>query len=61
MDMQNIVSRYGGSITAAQFLETASDIELIRAIRDFGEEKYWQHIIQKIKIRFIISSNRDPL
>ena len=34
--------------TAEKFLETASEAELIHAIRDFGEEKYWSKIVNAI-------------
>lgn len=35
-------------VTAAQFLETASEAELTRAIRDFGEEVAWRKVVRSI-------------
>lgn len=35
-------------ISAAEFLETASEDALIEAIRDFGEEKFWRRIVRAI-------------
>jgi 16S rRNA (cytosine1402-N4)-methyltransferase len=35
-------------ISAEIFLATASREKLIEAIRDFGEEKYWEHIVSSI-------------
>jgi 16S rRNA (cytosine1402-N4)-methyltransferase len=34
---------------AAEFLETASDEELARAIRDYAEEKRWRYVVRAIK------------
>lgn len=35
--------------SAAEFLETASEAELIEAIRDFGEEKRWRKVVAAIQ------------
>lgn len=35
-------------ITASEFLETASESELIEAVRDFGEESAWRKVVQAI-------------
>ena len=35
-------------IAAYEFLKTASERDLIEAIRDFGEEKYWKRIVDCI-------------
>lgn len=35
-------------MTAEKFLETATEEELIHAIRDFGEEKYWKKVVNAI-------------
>jgi len=35
-------------ITAHEFLESVDEIELIRAIRDFGEEPAWRRVVQAI-------------
>ena len=35
--------------SAAEFLETASNDDLVRAVRDYGEEKSWKRVVQKIK------------
>ena len=32
--------------SAAEFLETADEAELVEAIRDFGEEKQWRKVVQ---------------
>ena len=34
--------------SAADFLETASDDDLVRAVRNYGEEKRWRRVIQAI-------------
>ncbi len=36
-------------ISAAEFLETAPDEALIRAIRDYGEERNWRRVVRAIK------------
>ncbi|MEM0964688.1 MAG: 16S rRNA (cytosine(1402)-N(4))-methyltransferase RsmH [Verrucomicrobiota bacterium] len=38
----------GSGISASEFLETAEEKELVEAIRDFGEEKFWRRIVQSI-------------
>ena len=35
-------------ITASEFLETASEAELIEAVRDFGEERSWRKVVGAI-------------
>lgn len=35
--------------SAAEFLESADDAELIRAIRDYGEEPSWRRVVNRIK------------
>lgn len=35
-------------ITASEFLETASEADLIRAIRDYGEERSWRKVVAAI-------------
>lgn len=37
-----------GGWTAADFLESAPEQELIRAVRDFGEEPCWRRVVQAI-------------
>ncbi len=37
-----------GGMTASRFLNTASEKQLIQAIRDFGEERNWKKIVQLI-------------
>lgn len=34
--------------TAAAFLETAPEADLVRAIRDYGEEKSWRRVVNRI-------------
>lgn len=36
-------------ISAADFLETASEADLVRAIRDYGEEKRWRKVVSAIQ------------
>lgn len=35
-------------VSAAEFLETASEDSLTEAIRDFGEEKFWRRIVRAL-------------
>ena len=35
-------------ISAAEFLETASNEELVQAIRNYGEESKWRRVIEAI-------------
>ncbi len=35
--------------SAAEFLERASRVELVRAVRDYGEEKRWRRVVQLIE------------
>ena len=35
-------------ITASEFLETASEADLIRAVRDYGEERSWRKVVAVI-------------
>jgi len=35
-------------VPAAQWLETASEAELVRAIRDYGEEPYWRRVVASL-------------
>ncbi|MDR2436054.1 MAG: 16S rRNA (cytosine(1402)-N(4))-methyltransferase RsmH [Puniceicoccales bacterium] len=43
MRMDNFQGR-----TAAEFLDTASESELVQAIRDFGEERNWKKIVSLV-------------
>jgi 16S rRNA (cytosine1402-N4)-methyltransferase len=36
-------------LSAAEFLEVAADVDLIRAIRDYGEEPSWRRVVSRIK------------
>jgi len=35
-------------ISAAEFLETSAEEELVEAIRDFGEEKFWRRVVRAL-------------
>ena len=38
----------GAGISAAEFLETADEESLIRAVRNYGEEKRWRRVVESI-------------
>lgn len=38
----------GAGISAAEFLETADEEGLVRAVRNYGEEKRWRRVVQAI-------------
>ena len=38
-------------ISAAEFLETADESALVRAVRNYGEEKRWRRVVQAISTR----------
>ena len=35
-------------VSAADFLESASEESIIRAVRDYGEERRWRKVVQAI-------------
>jgi 16S rRNA (cytosine1402-N4)-methyltransferase len=39
----------GSGVSAAQWLETATTEMLVRAIRDFGEEKHWRRVVRALE------------
>ncbi len=38
----------GSGMSAAEFLETAEEDALVRAVRDYGEEKRWRRVVRSI-------------
>ena len=38
----------GEGISAAAFLETADEADIVRAVRDYGEERYWRRVVRAI-------------